>query len=143
MQNERRKDMADQLKFFSQEWCEAARQAVNDNKEVYKGFKKPDSWTNKMVFRTNDGPATTLVWEQGELVSWTAGSIDDNELWLIIEGNLETWQNAAAGKEQGGKLLMLGKIKFVKGPMSAAIENSNALNNFLLTWGQIPTDWNV
>jgi putative sterol carrier protein len=135
--------MVDQLKFFSQEWLDAARQAVNDNKEVYKGFKDPDSWTNKMVFRTIDGPATTLVWDQGELVSWMTGAIDDSELWLIIEGSLETWQTAAAGTVQGGKLLMLGKIKFIKGPMSAAIENSNALNNFLLTWGQIPTDWNV
>jgi putative sterol carrier protein len=96
-----------------------------------------------MVFRTIDGPATTLEWDQGELISWTAGSIDEDELWLIIEGTLETWQTAAAGTVAGGKLLMLGKIKFVKGPMSAAIENSNALNNFLLTWGQIATDWNV
>ena len=53
------------------------------------------------------------------------------------------WQAAAAGKEEGGKLLMKGQIKFAKGPMSAAIENAGALNNFLLTWGQVPTDWDV
>ncbi|OFB35847.1 hypothetical protein BA059_27260 [Mycolicibacterium sp. (ex Dasyatis americana)] len=135
--------MADQLPFFSQEWLDAARVAVNDNKEVYKGFKNADSFTNKMIFRTVGGPASTLVWDKGELVSWTAGAIDESEVWLIIEGSLETWQIAAAGQQQGGKLLMLGKIKFIKGPMSAAIENSNALNNFLLTWGEIPTDWTV
>lgn len=38
---------------------------------------------------------------------------------------------------------MKGQIKFAKGPMSAAIENAGALNNFLLTWGQVPTDWDV
>ncbi|SBS79659.1 conserved hypothetical protein [uncultured Mycobacterium sp.] len=135
--------MTDQLVFFSQEWLDAAREAVNNNKEVYKGFKDPGTFTNKMVFQTIDGPASTLEWDQGELVSWTAGAIDESELWLIIEGSLETWQTAAAGEAQGGKLLMLGKIKFLKGPMSAAIENSNALNNFLLTWGEIPTDWTV
>ena len=82
--------MAEQLKFFSQEWCDATRAVVNGNKEVYKGFKDPDTFTNKMVFRTIDGPATTLVWDQGELVSWTAGTIDEAELWLIIEGSLDT-----------------------------------------------------
>lgn len=135
--------MAGQLQFFSQEWCDAARTEINDNKEVYKGFKDPDTFTNKMVFRTIDGPATTLEWDQGELASFTAGATDGDDVWLIIEGTLETWQTAAAGTVAGGKLLMLGKIKFVKGPMSAAIENANALNNFLLSWGQIDTDWNV
>ncbi|QHE73876.1 hypothetical protein GFS60_07547 (plasmid) [Rhodococcus sp. WAY2] len=38
---------------------------------------------------------------------------------------------------------MKGQIKFAKGPMSAAIENAGALHNFLLTWGQVPTDWDV
>ncbi|TQR84313.1 hypothetical protein D8S82_22465 [Mycobacterium hodleri] len=135
--------MAGQLQFFSQEWCDAARTEINDNKEVYKGFKDPDTFTNKMVFRTIDGPATTLQWDQGELASFTAGATDGDDVWLIIEGTRETWQTAAAGTVAGGKLLMLGKIKFVKGPMSAAIENANALNNFLLSWGQIDTDWNV
>lgn len=135
--------MSDQLKFFSQEWCDAAREAVNGNAEVYKGFKDPDSFTNKMEFRTTGGPASTLEWDKGRVVSWTAGAIDESELAMVLEGNLDTWQTAAAGKEQGGKLLMQGKIKFVKGPMSAAIENANALNNFLLSWGAIATDWNV
>lgn len=137
--------MSDALKFFSQEWCDAVREAVNDNAEVYKGFKDPDSFTNTMEFGTlgSDGPASTLVWDKGLLVSWTVGSVDENELWLIINGSLDTWRRAAAGEELGGKLLMAGKIKFAKGPMSAAIENAGALNNFLLTWGQVPTDWNV
>ncbi|MDG5486722.1 SCP2 sterol-binding domain-containing protein [Mycolicibacterium gadium] len=135
--------MADQLKFFSQEWCDAAREAVNNNKEVYKGFKDPNSFTNKMEFRTIGGPASTLEWNEGQVASWSAGAIDASELAMILEGNLDTWQAAAAGNEQGGKLLMQGKIKFIKGPMSAAIENANALNNFLLSWGAVATDWNA
>lgn len=136
--------MADQLKFFSQEWLDAARAAVNANTEVYNGFKDPDSFTNTMQFGTlNGGPSSTLVWRKGELVTWSTAAADPDDLWLIINGSIETWQQAAAGVELGGKLLMAGKIKFAKGPMSAAIENAGALNNFLLTWGQIPTDWNV
>ena len=137
--------MTEGLKFFSQQWCDAARDAVNANPEVYRGFKDPGTFTNTMEFGTlgTDGLTSTLVWDKGQLVSWKAGSVDENELWLIINGSLDTWQTAAAGAEQGGKLLMAGKIKFAKGPMSAAIENAGALNNFLLTWGQVPTDWEV
>lgn len=133
------------LKFFSQEWLDAAIQAVNANEAVYNGFKDPETFTNKMEFRTNghDGVVSHLEWEKGRLVSWTTPKFEEDELWLIIAGGLDTWQTAAAGQEQGGRLLLAGKMKFLKGPMTAAIENAEALNNFLLTWGQVPTDWNV
>lgn len=136
--------MSENLKFFSQEWLDVAIEAVNGNEAIYKGFKNPDTFTNKMEFRTSDrdGEASHLVWERGRLVSWTPPQFDEDELWLVIAGGIDTWQAAAAGDEQGDHLLMTGKIKFLKGPMSAAIENAGALNNFLLTWGQIPTDWN-
>jgi len=138
--------MTDKLKFFSQEWCDAALEVVNANTAVYEGFKDPETWTNIMEFGTigADDVVSHLEFEKGKLVSWTAGrKFDESELWLIINGSLETWQRAAAGDEVAGKLLMAGKIKFAKGPMSAAIQNAGALNNFLLSWGQIPTDWDL
>lgn len=134
--------MSDQLKFFSQEWCDAATKAVNNNEDVVKGFKDANSFTNKMAFRTSDGPTSTLEWDKGKVASWTAGAADDSELWIVLEGNLDTWK-ACAGGEAGSTLLMQGKIKFSKGPMSAAIENAGAFNNFLATWGGVPTDWNA
>ncbi|MFE5708997.1 hypothetical protein ACFQ70_51690, partial [Rhodococcus koreensis] len=42
--------MTDKLKFFSQEWCDAAREAVNANPDVLAGFKDASSFTNKMEF---------------------------------------------------------------------------------------------
>lgn len=135
--------MADALKFFSQEWCDAAREAVNANPEVYKGFKDANSFTNSMAFRTVDGgPVTTMEWDKGKLISWSPTTeIDEDSLWVIVDGPISTWQQGAAGDELAGKLLMSGKMKLAKGPMSAAVENAGALNNFLLTWGQVPTNW--
>ncbi|PBC35070.1 hypothetical protein CJ179_49880 [Rhodococcus sp. ACS1] len=137
--------MTDKLKFFSQEWCELALEAVNANAEVYKGFKDPDSFTNRMEFGTigKDDVACHIEWEKAKIVSWTIRKFDENDLWLKINGTLETWQRAAEGDAEGGKLLLAGKVKFAKGPMSAAIENAGAFNNFLLSWGQVPTDWDV
>ncbi|ABH00970.1 conserved hypothetical protein (plasmid) [Rhodococcus jostii RHA1] len=137
--------MTDALKFFSQEWCDAAHVAVNANPAVYQGFKDPATFTNRMEFGVTgrDDLVCHLAWDRGTVVSWTPRKYDDHDLWIKVTGSLETWQQAAAGQAEGGTLLMAGQIKFTKGPMSSAIENAGALNNFLLTWGQVPTEWAV
>lgn len=137
--------MTEQLKFFSQEWCEAAREVANANAAMYAGFKDPDTFTNRMEFGTigRDDVACHLEWEKAKIVSWTIRKFDEADLWLKINGSLETWQRVAEGDAEGGKLLLAGKIKFGKGPMSAAIENAGAFNAFLLSWGDVPTDWDV
>ncbi|AWK76164.1 hypothetical protein CBI38_32165 (plasmid) [Rhodococcus oxybenzonivorans] len=137
--------MTDKLKFFSQEWCDAAREAVNSNPDVLTGFKDASSFTNKMEFGVTgpDDVVSHLEFKEGKVVSWSPRVFDQSELWLVINGSVATWQTAAASEEEGGKLLMKGLIKFAKGPMSAAIENAGALNAFLRTWGQVPTDWDV
>ena len=137
--------MSDKLKFFSQEWCDAAIEVVNANQAMYAGFKDPATFTNKMEFGCigREDIATHLEWEHAKVVSWTTRKYDEGELWLIINGSLATWQKVAAGDAEGGKLLLAGKITFAKGPVSAAIENAAAFNNFLLAWGDVPTDWDV
>ncbi len=132
-------------KFFSQAWCDKAIQAVNANEAMRAGFKDPDAFTNKMAFVCTDRPdcAVHLEWDKGRVVSWTTPKFDESELWLVINGTQETWRTAASGAEEGGKLLMGGKIKIAKGPMSAAIENAGAFNSFLATWGEVATDWDV
>ncbi|MDF3281094.1 MULTISPECIES: hypothetical protein [unclassified Gordonia (in: high G+C Gram-positive bacteria)] len=137
--------MSDKLKFFSAEWCAAAQEAVNSNPEVYKGFKDPGSFTNRMEFGTigRDDLASHLEWEEAKVTVWTPPQFPEDDLWLRIVANLDTWQRVAAGESDGGKLLLAGKIKFAKGPMSAAIENAGAFNAFLLSWGQVPTDWDI
>jgi len=134
--------MAAELKLFSPEWCDAAKEAVNASEAMYKGFKDPDSFTNKMAFTCSDVDLTChLEWEKAKVVQWTPPQFDESDLWLVISADVATWRKAAEGKSEGGLLLMSGKIKFLKGPMSAAIENGGAFNAFLLAWGQVPTDW--
>ncbi len=136
--------MPEKLKFFSPEWCAAAQQIVNANEAMYKGFKDPQSFTNKMAFTCGDtAVATHIEWQSGRILSWGRPMFDNSDLWLVIAADLETWRLAAEGAAEGGVLLMSGKIKFVQGPMSAAIENGEAFNEFLCSWGQVPTDWNV
>ncbi|WP_009480648.1 hypothetical protein [Rhodococcus sp. JVH1] len=137
--------MTDNLKFFSPEWCDAARDAVNANEAVYRGFKDPSSFTNRMELAVTGREDLTvhLQWNQGEVISWTPRKFDEDDLWIVLNGGHEAWQRAADGDEEAGKLLMAGELKFVKGPMTAAIENAGALNNFLLSWGRVPTEWAV
>lgn len=136
--------MADLLKLFSSEWCAAAREACNASEAMYKGFKDPATFTNKMAFTCLDRDLVThMEWEKAKIVEWGPEKYSDDDLWLVIAANVATWRKAAEGKTEGGLLLMSGKIKFLKGPMSAAIENGGAFNNFLLSWGQVPTDWDV
>jgi putative sterol carrier protein len=137
--------MSDKLKFFSAEWCEAAIDVINSNEAMYKGFKDPATFTNKMEFGCigREDIASHLEWKEAKVVSWSPRTFAEDDLWLIINGSLQTWEKVAEGDAEGGKLLLAGKIKFAKGPMSAAIENAAAFNNFLLAWGQIPTDWDV
>ncbi|ABG99980.1 conserved hypothetical protein (plasmid) [Rhodococcus jostii RHA1] len=137
--------MTNKLKFFSREWCDAAIEAVNANEAFRAGLKDPLTFTNKMEFGVlgRDGVASHLESKEGKIVSWTPRTFDESELWMVVNGSLETWQTAAAGDVAGEKLLMTGQIKLAKGPVSGAIENAAALNVFLRTWGEIPTDWDV
>src|SRR5437660_59787 len=114
--------MSDKLKFFSQEWCDAAIDVINASETMYKGFKDPSSFTNKMEFGCigRDDIATHLEWSSAKVVSWTTRQFPESNLWLKINGSLETWKKVADGDSEGGKLLLAGKIKFAKGPMSAA-----------------------
>ena len=132
------------LSFMSADWCEAAKDACNASQAMYDGFKDPSTWTNKMAFATQDRElACHWEWLEGKVVSCTPPKFDESDLWLIIAADLATWREAAEGKREGGQLLIAGKIKFVKGPISSAIENGAALNAFLRAWGEIETDWNV
>ncbi|RZL77299.1 MAG: hypothetical protein EOP32_25445 [Rhodococcus sp. (in: high G+C Gram-positive bacteria)] len=137
--------MTDKLKFFSPEWCDAARDVVNANEAVYRGFKDSATFTNKMELAVigREDLTVHIEWNKGEIISWTPRKFDEDDLWIVLNGELEAWQRAADGVEEGGKLLMAGELTFAKGPMTAAIENAGALNNFLLSWGRVPTEWAV
>lgn len=131
--------------FFSQAWCDAATTAANANEAMYQGFKDAASFTNRMAFGTlgRDDLITHVEWQAGRILSWTPPQFDESDLWVIINADLPTWQECADGVSDGRKMLMAGRLKLAKGPITAAIENADALNNLLLSWGQVDTDWNV
>jgi len=136
--------VSDQLTFFSPEWCEAAKEVANKNEKMYRGFKDASTFTHKMAFTCNDPDLVThMEWKEGVCLYWGPPQFADDELWLVIKADLDTWRTAAEGKSEGGQLLMAGKVVFAKGPVSAAIENAGAFNNFLRSWGDVPTNWDV
>lgn len=126
------------VKFFSPEWCEGAMDAANASEAMYKGFKNAQTFTNKMAFGVlgRDDLVTHVEWKEGRIVSWTPPQFAEDDLWLDIRADLETWKDLAEARTEAGKMLVMGKIKFVKGPMSAAIENAVALHHFLQSWGR-------
>lgn len=136
--------MQSAMKLFSPEWCDAAIGAANASTTMRKGFKDPETFTYKMEFSCLDADlACHVEWDKGKVIAWTPPKFEESELWLVIKADVATWRLAAEGSSEGGTLLMGGKIKFAKGPMSAAIENGGAFNSFLRSWGEVPTDWDA
>jgi putative sterol carrier protein len=134
--------MTEPLPFFSAEWCEAALEACNAEPKVIRGFREPAKFSHRMEFGCLDRDlASHVEWVEGKVTAWGPPKYDEDDLWLKINGDLATWKLAASGETEAGKLLMAGKIKFGKGPMSAAIENGGAFNNFIRAWGNVPTEW--
>ena len=118
--------------------------ALNGNPEVRGGLRDADGFTNKMQFDCNNSEAKVhLEWDKGNIIYMGSPKFSDDDLWLIIRADVDTWKEAASGNTEGGKLLMAGKIKFAKGPITAAVQNAAAFNAFLKTWGQVDTDWAV
>lgn len=136
--------MAELVTLFSQQWCDAARDIVNSDPQVYADLHDAPTFTNHMHFGLISRPevAVHLDWEQGRVGQWTPAHYREDDLWAMLNAEVETWKQCAEGAS-GSKLLMAGKIKLAKGPMAAAIQNAKALDRFLNCWGQIPTDWNI
>jgi hypothetical protein len=134
--------MTEPLQFFSAEWFAVALEVCNAEPKVIRGFREPKKFTHRMEFACLDRDlATHVEWHEGVVTAWSPPKYDEDDLWLKINADLATWQEAASGANEAGKLLMAGKIKFGKGPMSSAIENGGAFNNFIRAWGAVPTIW--
>ena len=134
------------VKFFSEEWCQEAMAKINANDAVYKGFKDAGSFTHKMYFKVLDGPETKtyFTFNAGKLTEWTTKEIHDpSEIAFGLGGKIEHFREAAEGRTEGGKLLMGGKLKILDGNIQLAIQNAGAFNNFLLSFGQVDTDWDI
>jgi len=132
------------LKFLSDEWCAAAMEAINNNDAVYKGFKDPKTFNHKMYFGTLDaGEAMSyFTFVEAKLTEWTTKPYDP-PFDFGLKAKVEHFREAAEGRTEGGKLLMGGKLKITDGNIQLAIQNAGAFNNFLLSFGQVDTDWDI
>jgi putative sterol carrier protein len=134
------------VKFFSEDWCKAAMEVINNNEKVYQGFNDPSTFTHKMYLRLLDGPESTtyFTFEQGKLTEWTTKEIHDlGEIDFGLGGRIEHFREAAEGTVDAVKLFMGGKLKILDGNLQLAIQNAGAFNNFLLSFGQVDTDWDI
>jgi hypothetical protein len=134
------------VKFFSEEWCTAVREAINNNPAVLKGFKDAGSFDHPMYFGLLDGPQslTYLTFEKGIVTEWTTKEIHSADtVDFGLKAKIEHFREAAEGRTEGGKLLMGGKLKITHGNIQLAIQNAGAFNNFLLSFGQVDTDWDI
>jgi hypothetical protein len=138
--------MSETFPFFSQQWCDAAREAANANEAMYQGFKDPATFTHIMALSVigRDDLTSYVEFKEAQIISWVSGAtLPDSEIWAVIAADPQSWRDCAEGRSEGQKALIAGKLKLLKGPITAAIENADALNNYLYSWGQVPTDWNI
>jgi len=134
------------VKFFSEQWCELALAAEKDNTaQIYNGFKDPATFTHVMSVECTDRPGliTQIEYVQGRAASWSTKLWPEDQVWVRFTADVDTWRMAAEGDEQGSTLIMAGKIKIAKGLMKDLVENADAFNNWVLSWGDVSTDWNV
>jgi hypothetical protein len=134
------------MKFLSDEWCTGAMEAINNNDAVYRGFRDPKSFNHKMYFGLLDKPEVIsyFTFEGGKLTEWTEEKIHgDGPFDFGLRANVDAFRQAAEGRVEGGKLLMGGLLKVTDGQISLAIQNAGAFNHFLLSFGQVDTDWDV
>jgi hypothetical protein len=129
--------------FFSQAWCAAATSKANDNAAMRKGFKNPADFNHVMAFVVTDRDELTaeVQFSDGRVTSWVPGALRADEMWAVLAADTATWRSAAEGDGNASKLLMAGRIKLRRGPIGAAIENAGALDQFVMSWGNVPTDW--
>jgi hypothetical protein len=86
---------------------------------------------------------TQIEYVEGKAVSWTTVAWPEDQVWVRFVADVDTWRAAAEGDEQGSTLIMAGKIKIAKGLMKDLVENADAFNNWVLSWGDVATDWDV
>jgi len=141
--------MTDQLKFFSEEWCDAALAAhVGALAEAEaKAVKDPANFNRVIAFEIADRPdlVTHLEYAGGRAVSWRSATnlFDEDRVCACFRGKVEHFREAAEGKTPAANLVMGGKVRLAKGSMKDAIENAKALNIIIRAWGDLPTDWDV
>lgn len=129
------------LMLFSPEWCDQLAESTDSDDLVYRGFRDPENFTYKFEFRTKDGLAMHVEWEAGRVTYCGPPKFGEEELFFVIEAGADAFRSAAEREFDASRLLMGGRIKMLKGPISTAVENVGAFNEFFRGWENIQTDW--
>jgi len=128
------------MKFGSNEWANAFKDALNNDAGFFKGLADPASFTYNMEFAASDNKFH-ISFESGK-VTWAGEpKFKDEDLTLIIVANSDTWKKIASGQEQATKMLAMGKVKMLKGPVDVAIKNAGAFNVCMAAAGKVPTEY--
>ena len=128
------------MKFGANDWANAFKDAVNNDDAFFKGLADPASFTFNMEFAAADNKFH-ISFESGK-VTWAGEpKFKDEDLTFVIVADSDTWKKIASGEEQATKMLAMGKVKMLKGPIDAAIKNSGAFNSFLADTGKVPTEY--
>jgi hypothetical protein len=140
--------MADQLKFFSDEWCAAAAAAHHGDLAVRqaKALRDPAKANFILAFGVVDRPDLISQVEivAGHVKSWSATNLyPEDQIFARFIATLEQFRDAAEGRTPAANLVMGGKVRLTKGTMKNAIENARAMNVLIGAWGDLPTDWDV
>ncbi|HAG08009.1 MAG: Uncharacterized protein XD78_0578 [Desulfotomaculum sp. 46_296] len=128
------------MKFGSNDWANAFKDAVNNDAAFFKGLADPASFTYNMELAASDNKFH-ISFVSGK-VTWAGEpKFKDEDLTFVIVADSDTWKKIASGQEQATKMLAMGKVKMLKGPVDAAIKNAGAFNSFLAAAGKVPTEY--
>ena len=133
-------------KFFSADWVREALVAERKaGDEIYKRFKKPQTFTHILAFAVEDRPnlSTYLDYVEGRSRNWSVGPIDETWVWARFAAPLDVWRSAAEGRAKASNLVIARKIRLVKGGLMDAFETAQPFNLLVKSWGDVDTDWDV
>ncbi len=137
------------LRFPSEEWTRAFKDAVNNNPNYRTAGKE---WTyGKVAFIVKSDAARGLENDIAMILDVDSGTCRDThwvtpdfataEAPFVIVGVYERWQEVLSGKEDPIKSMMQGKLKLTKGHLPTIIKYVDASRQLVKSAMAIPTEF--
>jgi len=126
------------MKFASQEWCDAFKKVVNDDKDLTSWFSDGANFNYKFEVFAEGSGKFHLYFQKG-MVDYCGAPQGDTD--FILGSDVDSWKKIASGSDAASKLFTLGKLKVSKGPLDIIIRNVVALDKICAKVGLIATEW--
>lgn len=116
----------EKLKLFSEEWAQAYREAINNNKGYYNASTRWEAGALSFIMKASPRhgfPRDSAVWlDLHKGVCRAAKSIQPQEAErlsaFVIEGDYATWMDVLGGRAQPLVMIMRGKLRLKKGSIT-------------------------